>query len=227
VKIECGEHLDERRRLGLAVIEALEHGLSLAGANLAGVILSGADLRVADFRAADLSSANLHGARLDGALLWRANLRGADLTSACLVGANLHHADLTCADITGSICHHTVFTLALFTGIEFGLPREPLTIPQLDAKILAALEAGGRLDMHNWHTCETTHCRAGWAITLAGEAGRELEKRYGVAAAGAIIYGLSRPYLPVPDFYADNDAAMADIRASAAAAASWQIDGSC
>jgi hypothetical protein len=157
----------------------------------------------------------------------RFNGGGADLTSACLVGANLHHADLTCADITGSICHHTVFTLALFTGIEFGLPREPLTIPQLDAKILAALEAGGRLDMHNWHTCETTHCRAGWAITLAGEAGRELEKRYGVAAAGAIIYGLSRPYLPVPDFYADNDAAMADIRASAAAAASWQIDGSC
>ena len=36
---------------------------------------------------------------------------------------------------------------------------------------LKAIEDGGKLDMSTWHRCGTTHCRAGWAITLAGAAG--------------------------------------------------------
>jgi hypothetical protein len=64
--------------------------------------------------------------------------------------------------------------------------------------------------MRQWHACETTHCLAGWAITLAGEAGRALEQQYGPARAGAMIYRASTGR--VPHLYADNDRALANLR---------------
>lgn len=69
--------------------------------------------------------------------------------------------------------------------------------------------------MSMWHTCQTTHCRAGWAITLAGDAGRVLEWAIGASAAGALIYARSYPELPVPNFHASNTDAMADIESRA------------
>ena len=117
-----------------------------------------------------------------------ANLSGADLT-----GANLRGADLTGAD----------------------LPYAP-KIAGLEAQILNAVTSGaGTLNMESWHTCETTHCRAGWAIQLAGEAGRVLESVFGPSVAGALIYQASCGY--VPDFHASDAHALADIRARAAA----------
>ncbi len=98
---------------------------------------------------------------------------------------------------------------------EANLSEAPV-IPALDTKILAAIAAGGGLDMGSWHTCETTHCRAGWAITLAGDEGKSLENKFGPDAAGALIYGASYPSLPVPNFYASNTEAMEDMRARAA-----------
>jgi hypothetical protein len=70
--------------------------------------------------------------------------------------------------------------------------------------------------MASWHACATTHCRAGWAITLAGEAGAKLEAHVGPSAAGALIYQASAGY--VPNFYATDAEALADIRAHAATA---------
>jgi hypothetical protein len=67
--------------------------------------------------------------------------------------------------------------------------------------------------MEAWHTCQTTHCRAGWAIHLAGEAGATLEDYYGSAAAGALIYHASAGY--IPDFYASNEDALDDMKAHA------------
>jgi hypothetical protein len=64
--------------------------------------------------------------------------------------------------------------------------------------------------MDAWHKCNTTHCRAGWAITLAGEKGKELEARFGPEDAGRRIYLASTGR--VPFFYASNEAALADIR---------------
>ena len=161
-----------------------------SGANLSDADLSDADLSGADLSGADLSGANLSGADLSGADLRRANLSGADLSGADLSGANLSGADLDAIPI----------------------------VPSIDAAILAAIEAGGALEMGQWHTCQTTHCRAGWAITLAGEDGAKLEASIGSAAAGSLIYAASRPGKRVPDFYASNDDAMDDIRASAALA---------
>lgn len=67
----------------------------------------------------------------------------------------------------------------------------------------------GALRMRMWHTCATTHCRAGWAITLAGQEGKILEAEVGPNAAGALIYFASVGY--IPDFYADDESARADI----------------
>lgn len=108
-------------------------------------------------------------------------------------GADLRDADLSGADL-----------------------RSVPVVLNIDASILAAVEAGGKLDMTTWHRCGTTHCRAGWAITLAGAAGAALEFAMGSAAAGALIYAASRPGKPIPDFYCDNTSAMADLKACAA-----------
>ena len=90
-------------------------------------------------------------------------------------------------------------------------------IPNIDAAILAAIGTpGNALDMREWHTCGTKHCRAGWAIVLAGDAGAKLEYAIGPAAAGALIYAASRPDQPVPDFYASDWVALADLRICAA-----------
>ena len=128
-----------------------------------------------------------------------------DGVRADLRGADLRGADLTDADLTDA-----VLTRAR------GLPDVP-RIPCLDTAILAQIEVrNGLLEMSAWHTCATTHCRAGWAITLAGDAGKALENTYGPATAGALLYAAAYPDRPVPNFYASTDAALADIRASAA-----------
>ena len=101
-------------------------------------------------------------------------------------------------------------------------------IPNIDATILASIEANKAAGkrpaneqlawpgLHQTNWCETTHCRAGYAICLAGKAGFELEKKFGSEIAGKMIYAVSRPDdRPLPDFHASDEAAMADIIASA------------
>jgi hypothetical protein len=80
--------------------------------------------------------------------------------------------------------------------------------------------------MGSWHSCGTTHCRAGWAIHLGGDKGYALEKKVGPRTAGAMIYRASRPGKPAPWFFARTDDALADIRKCAAEnEASRQGDG--
>ena len=136
--------------------------------------------------------------RTSGADLRGAVLRGADLSGADLRGAVLSEANLSGADLSGALK---------------GVP----VVPHIDAAILRAIGDGGHLDMGDWHKCETTHCRAGWAITLAGEGGAALEFAMGPAAAGSLIYAASRPGQKIPNFYASTDAALEDIKAGAAA----------
>jgi hypothetical protein len=115
-----------------------------------------------------------------------ANLRGADLSGADLSGADLSGADLSEA---------------------IGLPEVQKFA--IDEAVFAACSAPNSLEMGSWHTCDTTHCRAGWAVVLHPQ-GRELEEKYGTCAAGALIYNACSGY--VPDFYASNEDAMADIQ---------------
>ena len=101
------------------------------------------------------------------------------------------------------------------TAGEFVAPVIPV-IKNIHSVILAAVEAPGALNMDDWHTCGTTHCRAGWAIHLAGEDGYALERFYGAALAAQLIYKASGyPISPVR-FFESNDVAMADMRRLAA-----------
>ena len=101
-------------------------------------------------------------------------------------------------------------------GAKSGKLKIP-AVKNLHSKMLKVIESGkGVLDMRSWHTCKTTHCRAGWAITLAGKRGLELEKQCGSSLAGALITIASSPKLDrVPNFYDTNDGALESIRAAA------------
>ena len=71
--------------------------------------------------------------------------------------------------------------------------------------------------MSRWHTCGTTHCRAGWAVHLAGEPGYALERFHGTALAAQLIYRESFPAAPVSPvrFFETDEQALADMRACA------------
>lgn len=105
-------------------------------------------------------------------------------------------------------------------------------IENIDSKILAELEREEcHLDMSSWHGeyadpnyCNTTHCRAGWAVHLASE-GKRIRDNFGRIKyaisdasfdddeiAGALIYAVSRPDQKIPDFFAEDEDALADIK---------------
>ena len=203
-------------------------------------IAAGANLARADLADAYLAGANLADANLAGAYLADANLAGADLADANLADANLADANLARADLARA---YLADANDLSSGTEAKDPPEPYVrattpeqraardaaraeryrqrhpdvpvVPALDRRILEMIESGkGMLKMTDWHTCETTHCRAGWAIHLAGKAGYKLERKYDPARAGRMIYLASTGQ--APHFYATDEAALADIRARAA-----------
>lgn len=187
------------------------HNADLRYANLSNVDLSGADLSVVDLRGANLRNANLgctnlNHADLRNADLSRANLSNADLSDAHLCGANLDSTDLSGANLSDVNLRG-----ADLRGVD--LSFVPI-IKEIDAAILTASNYGKHLNMSDWHQCDTTHCRAGWAITLAGLEGAKLEKRLGPSTAGALIYHVSTGY--IPDFHADNEEALEDMKIRAA-----------
>ncbi len=205
-------------------------GADLSGADLSGTDLRNADLRNADLRGTDLRETDLRGAKLSGTDLRNADLRNADLRNADLRGTDLRETNLRGADLSGADLRNAAMIRADLRGADLSgadlrgatdLPAAPV-IPNIDAAILAEIVAGGVIDMDRWHTCETTHCRAGWAIHLADEAGAALERRYGANGAGALIYAASRPNNRVPNWFASAEEALADLRASAAEAAPVQ-----
>ncbi len=74
------------------------------------------------------------------------------------------------------------------------------------------MSAPNALNMSSWHTCETTHCRAGWVVTLAGEAGKELERKTSPVFAAMQIYKASGYEISPVRFYETNEVAMADMK---------------
>ena len=172
------------RTAGSEGVRANLRGANLSGADLRGANLSGANLSGANLRGANLSGADLRGANLSGADLRGANLSGADLSGANLRGANLSGADLSDSS---------------------GLPICVDAHARLKAVAMAALAETGALSMDTWHTCETTHCIAGWAIHQAGEPGRILEALHGPELAGRLLLGHEAALY----FYDDDAAAKA------------------
>ena len=173
------------------VSTSIKLGLSVKWAVKSGAVLRDADLRDADLSGANLSGANLRGAVLRDAVLSGAVLSGANLRGAVLSGAVLSDANLSGAD---------------------WVPK----IENIHSKVFAAASIEGALNMGSWHKngfCGTTHCRAGWVTHLAGEGGKVLDGAYGTASAAALIYIASDPKLErVPDFFCDNETALADMK---------------
>jgi len=145
-----------------------------------------------------------------GAVLWRED------AGEPLVDADLRDADLA------SLTRSDLYNLGdyVLAGIHLEgalLPEGVPVVPCLDARILAELEKPRHaLNMDVWHgdgaRCNTTHCRAGWAIHLAGEAGYSLEWHYGPELAGALIYAASDPTEPIPNFHCSRAEAVRDLR---------------
>ena len=170
--------------LGLAVRWGFNNNKNLEGADLTGADLTGAVLTGADLRDADLTGADLTGAVLRDAVLRDAVLTGADLTGADLTGAVLRDADLK-------------------------IP----TIKNIHQTIYQAASQEGALNMKDWHTCDTTHCRAGWVVTLAGEAGEKLEQETSTATAAYLIYRKSDPNTSFAiNFYDTDKAALFEMK---------------
>jgi uncharacterized protein YjbI with pentapeptide repeats len=187
---------------------------TLRGADLRGADLRGADLRDADLSGADLRGAYLSGANLSGANLRGANLSGANLRGANLSGADLRDADLSGADLRGAYLSGADLSDAYLSGADLSDSLEGIpTIQDIHKSVYAAASQPDALNMSTWHTCDTTHCRAGWVVALAGPGGRALEWAMGTPAAAAFIYMASDPKLEkIPNFYASNEAALEDMR---------------
>jgi hypothetical protein len=67
--------------------------------------------------------------------------------------------------------------------------------------------------MSGWHTCKTTHCRAGWVVFLSGEKGKALENATSTLFAAMQICKASSAIKVSPvRFFETNEAAMADIQ---------------
>ena len=93
-------------------------------------------------------------------------------------------------------------------GSLFVVPK----IENIHNKVLESTSSPNALAMDTWHTCDTTHCRAGWVVVLAGEAGKELEGKTSTAFAAMQIYKASSEIKVSPvRFYETNTVAMADI----------------
>jgi len=154
-------------------------GVSLRGVDLNGTLLSGLNLSGLDLEEANFTGATCQGTDFTGSTLTRATFRRADLTGAVLSGCDLS---------TTSFAEDTRLDRALLNTVQ-GVP----VVEDLHRRVYEAARQAGALDMSDWHTCETTHCRAGWVTHLAGPAGRALEDSIGTAPAARLIYLVSDP----------------------------------
>ena len=86
-------------------------------------------------------------------------------------------------------------------------------IENIHQKIYEAVNKPNALDMSKWHTCDTTHCRAGHVVHLAWEAGYALEKLTSTLFAAMQIYNISSDISVSPvRFFEDNATALEDMK---------------
>jgi hypothetical protein len=94
---------------------------------------------------------------------------------------------------------------------EPGVPPIP-RIENIHRAVYAAVSQPNALEMSNVHTCETTHCRAGWVVTLCGQAGQALERFHNWELAAMLIYRESGYHINPARFYDGNAEALADMK---------------
>jgi hypothetical protein len=72
--------------------------------------------------------------------------------------------------------------------------------------------------MNSWHSCDNTHCRAGWVVHLAGDAGYALELYHNTPLAAQLIHRASGAPINPCRFFDTTTDALADMKACAEAA---------
>lgn len=201
-------------QLGFAVKKAIQAGYQMNEVDLRGVDLSGATLNDTPFIGSDLRGANFSNTVLNNVDFCSANLDKSDFSNATLDDVHFLSANLTDTNLDWASAKGVSMSICSMKGAYLGniADSKALAIPDLDAKILAALENGGTLDMHGSSTSEAAHSRAGWAVAMAGEAGKALAEKIGTEAAGAFIYAASYPEFDTPLFFEKKGTAMEDIR---------------
>jgi len=130
-----------------------------------------------------------------------------------------HHGTTMKDAVEAAVVHGVSLTDANLTdanlaGAKFG---DVPVIENIHQAVYNAASQTNALNMESWH-CGTTHCRAGWVVTLAGEAGVELENKIGTPAAAMAIYLASDKNRFTesgenpPNFYCENSEALADMK---------------
>jgi hypothetical protein len=92
------------------------------------------------------------------------------------------------------------------------VPPDVPVIPDIHKKIFEAASQPEALNMESFHTCETTHCRAGWAVHLAGAEGKKLEHFFNTELAAMMIYKASGYKISPCRFYDSNEDAFKDMK---------------
>ena len=124
------------------------------------------------------------------------NAENASLPALTKVGSvriSAENASLpTLTEVSGSVVigaeNASLPALTRSGSVYWQASREVLR-ERLAAVALHALATPQSLDMGRWHSCDTTHCIAGWAIHLAGDEGYELERKFNPSVAGLILLG--------------------------------------
>ena len=91
---------------------------------------------------------------------------------------------------------------------DAGIDVPALKVGGLDKRLAEVLKADpSRLDMDQWHTCGTIHCRAGWYAVLAEAPKDELwdSAFWGLTAIAQEMVAEGRGDDDVPDFFAEDD----------------------
>jgi hypothetical protein len=183
---------------------AILYSADLWYADLSGSILKFADLRSCDLEGSFLAGVEFEGASMVFAKINRANLIGvnlsyANLSESNLSGSELPQSNLYGAKLTEADIRGTDLSACNLTGVEIGDD-----IPVIENLILKIAENALRdetcLDMSEWHTCDTTHCIAGWACAIANRP--DLERYYGTNACAALLLAKSGT-TKIPNFFAD------------------------
>jgi uncharacterized protein YjbI with pentapeptide repeats len=154
-------------------------------ANLTRAIMTRAIMTDANLTRAIMTDVTLEDAILIDVILKDANLTRAIMIDVILKDANLTRAIMTDANLTRAIMIDVILTRADLTGTKTDYQIEDGLLQKVAQAALASDDA---LDMRYWHTCDTTHCIAGWACHLA-ENGKEIERKYGTQVAGLLLLG--------------------------------------
>lgn len=121
---------------------------------------------------------------------------------------------INCSGCSGCSRCYDCSVFSDLINVKNGLKPSPFVpkIENIDKAVYEACLQPDALNMDTWHTCETTHCRAGWVVHLAGKEGKELDMFHNTLLAAQLIYLESGSPISPVRFFDTNADAMADMK---------------